>query len=262
MSALKQTLAAITEQNRRLSQLVASQPDKHKAIRYLTDEMVDIVRSLTPIPKDPEAHLQAAHQQARPYLERLCAFDPAVEVVVNENNYSYTPRKILRRVLDHNIDHLNHIEQHLLWQCGNFTPTPADGWASSQVTFPDDFVPLREDELKAWLWRIDITVQTTVLRLSTLTEAQLHWSPPDNSWSIFTIIHHLAGAELYYATSLESALPSDTAQRLQEAAERVQTAAEREIKRTLQSGEFYFYNEAESSLSALLDTVLKQQQGI
>jgi hypothetical protein len=262
MNDLRQTLASITQQNKRLSQLIATQPDKHKAIRQLTDEVVDIVRSLTPIAKNSAVHLQAAHQQARPFLERLCAFDPTAEIVVNENHYSYTPRKILRRVLDHNIDHLNHIEQLLLWQRGNFTPTPADGWASSTVTFPDDLMPLREDELKAWLWRIDITLQTTVLRLSALTEAQLHWLPPDGGWTIFTIIHHLAGAELYYATSLEHVLPSDTAQRLHEAAERVQLAAEREINRTLPPDQFYFYNEAESSLPTLLETVLKQQQAI
>ena len=98
--------------------------------------------------------------------------------------------------------------------------------------------------------------------LRSIPDADLHRADPDGGWTIFTIIHHLAGAELYYATSLESVLPSDTAQRLQEAAERVQVAAEREIKRTLQPNEFYFYNEAESSLSALLDTVLKQQQAI
>ena len=262
MNNLNQTLASITEQNRRLSQLVANQPDKHQAIRLLTDELVDIARSLSPVQRNPMAHLQAAHEQARPYLEGLCSIDPTIEVVINERNYSYTPRKILRRVLDHNIDHLNQIEQHLLWQRGNFTPTPADGWASSQVTFVDDFVPLREDELKAWLWRIDITVQTTLLRLSTLTEQQLHWSPPDGGWSIFTIVHHLAGSELYYVTAIETVLPSDTAMRFQEAARRVQSAAEREINQQLQADKFYFYNEAESSLEALLENVLKQQEAL
>ena len=262
MSSIHTTLAAIVEQNNRISHLVRRQPEKHKAIRQLTNEMADIARSLTPVAQDPAAHLQAAHQKARPYLERLTTFDPALEVVVNENNYSYTPRKILRRVLDHNIDHLNHIEQLLLWQWGNFTPKPADGWASSQVTFADDFVPLSDDELKAWLWRIDITVQTSVLRLSELTADQYHWSPPDGGWTIFTIIHHLADSELYYATALETVLPDETAQRLQVVAERIQSAAEREMKQPLCADEFYFYNEAETTLEVLLENVVKHQQAI
>jgi hypothetical protein len=262
MPNLQPIFMTITEENTRISQRIANQPDKYTAIRHLTDTLVDLVRSLAPVPKDPAAHLQAAHQQARPYLGRLLLFDPAAEVVVNENNYSYTPRKVLRRVLDHNIDHLNHIEQTLLWQQGNFTPTPADGWVPSTVNLSDDFMPLSEVELKAWLWRIDITVQTTALRLSRLTEAQLHWSPPDSGWSIFTIVHHLAGAELYYATSLEMVLPTDTSIRFQEAAKRIEQAVEREMNQPFNASEIYFHDEQVFSLEALLQQIVAEQKKV
>ena len=48
--------------------------------------------------------------------------------------YTYTPRKVLRRVLDHSLDHLNQIEQWLRWRRDGLVPTPTDGWVPSTVT--------------------------------------------------------------------------------------------------------------------------------
>jgi len=48
--------------------------------------------------------------------------------------YTYTPRKVLRRVLDHSLDHLDQIDQWLIWRRDGLVPTPTDGWVPSTVT--------------------------------------------------------------------------------------------------------------------------------
>src|SRR5262249_57139013 len=57
-------------------------------------------------------------------------------------SYTYTPRKPLRRVLDHALDHLNQIDQWQQWRRDGVVPTPTDGWVSSTVTVPEDRLPL------------------------------------------------------------------------------------------------------------------------
>ena len=127
--------------------------------------------TLMPAPHDPVAHVEAAHAQARIHLGRLTEHPPAVEVpsvmtadifaqLTNSRppaapgrRYTYTPRKVLRRVLDHGLDHLNQIDQWLTWQRHGVVPTPTDGWASSLVTLPGDRLPLAAADLAAWLWR-------------------------------------------------------------------------------------------------------------
>ena len=91
--------------------------------------------TLAPAPRDPARHLEAAHAQARDHLARLGVHDPSREVpaVMTDElfsrltdaepapltapaavgRYTYTPRKALRRVLDHALDHLNQIDQWL-----------------------------------------------------------------------------------------------------------------------------------------------------
>ena len=105
--------------------------------------------TLTPAPRDPARHVEAAHARARGHLARLGVHDPAGEVlaVMTEEpfsrltdaepaplaaprtvgRYSYPPRKALRRVLDHALDHLNQIGQWLAWQRHGIAPTPTDG---------------------------------------------------------------------------------------------------------------------------------------
>ncbi|HEX5165345.1 MAG TPA: hypothetical protein VFV93_08115, partial [Thermomicrobiales bacterium] len=113
-----------------------------QALARLADAEARFALVLRPAPRDPARNLLEAHGLARPYLERLLTHDPAVEVIVNAEGYSYTPRKVLRRVLDHALDHLNQIDQWRRWRETGAVPTPTDGWASSLVTFAEDRVPL------------------------------------------------------------------------------------------------------------------------
>ena len=95
--------------------------------------------TLAPAPVDPVAHVEAGHADARRHLVRLLEHGPSVEVrspMTNQifsrltqsgsgraridytsvETYTYTPRKPLRRVLDHALDHLNQIDQWQLWR--------------------------------------------------------------------------------------------------------------------------------------------------
>jgi hypothetical protein len=135
--------------------------------------------------------------------------------------YTYTPRKSLRRVLDHALDHLNQIDQWLAWQRHGIVPTPTDGWVSSTVTLPDDRLPLAPADLDAWLWRVDQASRLVVQRAAGLTEAELDWLPPDGGWPLRRVLHHLARSERLYAAALDEALPEgDPPHRYEEACER------------------------------------------
>src|SRR5690349_23916287 len=89
--------------------------------------------TLAPAPGDPRAHVRAAHAEARPYLTRLLAHpadreagsvmtadlfrrltrrpgpDAGARAASDPARYTYPPRKVLRRVPDHALDHLNQI---------------------------------------------------------------------------------------------------------------------------------------------------------
>ena len=184
--------------------------------------------TLAPAPRDPARHVEAAHAQAREHLARLADHDPAREVtsVMTEElftrltsarpapltaptgvgRYTYTPRKSLRRVLDHALDHLNQIDQWLSWQHHGHVPTPTDGWVPSTVTLPDDRLALTAPDLDAWLWRIDQAVRLVVQRATALTPAELDWLPPDGGWPLRRVLHHLARSERLYAAALDEAL--------------------------------------------------------
>jgi hypothetical protein len=106
--------------------------------------------TLAPAPVDPVAHVEAGHADARRHLVRLLEHGPAAEVRSPMTNqifsrltrsgagharidytsveaYTYTPRKPLRRVLDHALDHLNQIDQWQRWRREGVVPTPTDG---------------------------------------------------------------------------------------------------------------------------------------
>lgn len=204
--------------------------------------------TLAPAPRDPVRHLEAAHVRTRDHLLRLTDHDAAREVVsvmTNElftrltadppaplrrssgvHRYSYTPRKILRRVLDHFLDHLNQIDQWLTWRRDGVVPTPTDGWVPSTVTLPDDLLPLTRSDLDAWLWRIDQAARLLVQRAAGLTPAELDWPPPDRGWPLRRVFHHVARSELLYSASLDEALPGgDPRERYVEACRRLGEAA-------------------------------------
>jgi len=186
--------------------------------------------TLAPAPQDPVLHLETAHARARQHLQRLTAHDPAKEVVavmtgelytrltdahpaplrpVGVERYTYTPRKVLRRVLDHSLDHLNQIDQWLTWRRDGVVPIPTDGWVGSTTTLPDDRLPLAQRDLDAWLWRIDQAARLLQQRAAGLTSEELDWLPPDEGWPLRRVLHHVARSERLYGASLDEALASD-----------------------------------------------------
>ncbi len=172
------------------------------------------------MPEDVAAHMRAAHAYARPYLERLLKHDPTREVIATDSEHRYTPRKVLRRVLDHALDHLNQLEQWLLWQQQGNVPIPTDGWADSATALEEDWLPLTAADLHAWLWRIDLVVALVAQRAEQLTPQQLDWTPPDEGWSLRQMLHHLASAEIYYVVWLDAALPEEPLTRYEETSRR------------------------------------------
>ncbi len=229
MSGTTQIPALSDGQQAMLAQLAASRAAIIAAAREgriagtvvqdLANAQASLTARLHPMPAAPAAHLRAAHALSRSHLERLLQHDPA-QLVVADEEHSYTPRKILRRVLDHALDHLNQIEQWRRWQDQGSTPTSADGWATSAETFPDDLQPLSAAELRAWLWRIDLTVQLVAQQAEDLSDTQLDWVPPDGGWTLRRMLHHLALAELYYAVWLDEPLPEEPLERYAVASER------------------------------------------
>jgi hypothetical protein len=204
-------------------------------LAHATATRVVAAWTLAPAPRDPVRHLEMAHAQARGHLARLTAHDPAREVpsvMTSElfsrltdarpapltapagvGRYTYTPRKALRRVLDHALDHLNQIDQWLAWQRHGIVPTPTDGWVPSTVTLQEDRLPLGPADLDAWLWRVDQAARLVQQHAAGLTEAELDWLPPDGGWPLRRVLHHLARSERLYAGSLDEALLDDDLQR-------------------------------------------------
>ncbi|HWN56412.1 MAG TPA: DinB family protein [Methylomirabilota bacterium] len=201
--------------------------------------------TLAPASVDPVAHVEAGHADARRHLVRLLEHGPAAEVrspMTNQifsrltrsgagharidytsfETYTYTPRKPLRRVLDHALDHLNQIDQWQLWRREGVVPTPTDGWAPSTVTLPEDRLPLTVADLDAWLWRIDQAVHLLARRAAGLTDDELDWQPPDGGWPLRRVLHHVARSEMLYAASLDDALPENPGARYAEADSRFQ----------------------------------------
>jgi hypothetical protein len=203
--------------------------------------------TLAPAHREPARHVEAAHAEARRHLARLAAHDPAREIVAvmtdelftrltdaerapliapgGVGRYTYTPRKSLRRVLDHALDHLNQIDQWIAWQRHGLVPTPTDGWVPSTVTLPEDRQPLHRADLDAWLWRIDQAVRLVVQRTEALTPVELDWLPPDGGWPLRRVLHHLARSERLYAAALDEALgDGDASHRYLEACRRLEEA--------------------------------------
>lgn len=197
--------------------------------------------ALQPIPRDPVEHLRAAHHYARPYLVRLAQHHPTKLVTVDVG-YSYTPRKILRRILDHTLDHLNQVDQWLVWQNHTIRPMPTDGWADSATTLPDDVLPLEPADLEAWLWRIDLVNHLMAERVAALTQAQLDWAAPDEGWTIRHICHHLAHGEVFYAVWLDEALPTEPLARYKEGNQRLFQKLRAGVESTIPI-DYFFYDD-------------------
>lgn len=196
-----------------------------EALSALADVEAFAALNLDPMPVDPVAHLRVGRAKTRPYLEHLTRYDPREALPITERDgyvYPMTPRKILRRVLDHTLDHHNQLKQWLDWQDRGVVPVPTDGWAPSGVTFDEDHVAIDERELAGWLWRIDRAMDLLVHDAAHLTPLQLNWQPPNGGWALDRVLHHVA--RWYgYAAWLDEALPADPRARYEAAQHRFQT---------------------------------------
>ena len=224
--------------------LAAAETARHRAalLAHATAGRILAAWTLEPAPRDPARHVEATHARCRRHLERLLAWPSGAEVRspmteqlytrVNQpshpaqhthvdytvvESYTYTPRKPLRRVLDHSLDHLNQIEQWRRWRGEGVVPIPTDGWVGSTETLPEDLLPLTPADLGAWLWRIDMSTGLMVDRARRLGNEELDWQPPDGQWTLRRVLHHVARSEVLYASAFDDALPEDPAARYAEA---------------------------------------------
>ena len=220
--------------------LAAADTARHRAalLAHATAGRIVATWTLDPAPRDPSAHLEVTHVRCRRHLERLLERPSGVEVrspmtgqlytrltqpayparhahvdYTVVESYTYTPRKPLRRVLDHSLDHLNQIEQWRRWRADGVVPTPTDGWVGSTETLPEDRLPLTPSDLDAWLWRIDLAMGLMVQGAAGLSADELDWQPPDGGWPLRRVLHHVARSEALYAASFDEALPEDPAAR-------------------------------------------------
>jgi DinB family protein len=247
MMAVDQWTKALDDSRERVLSTARTGRHGAAALAHATGARMVATWTLAPVPSDPAAHVAAAHADARSHLVRLLDHDPAVEVrspMTNQlflrltegserraridytavDRYSYTPRKPLRRVLDHALDHLNQIDQWQRWRREGVVPTPTDGWVPSTVTLPEDRLPLTPADLDAWLWRIDQAIRLLAQRAAGLAEDELDWQPPDGGWPLRRVPHHVARSENLYAASLDEALPDDPVRAYAEADSRLQAS--------------------------------------
>ena len=228
--------------------LAAARTGRHGAavLAHAAAGRVVATWTLDPAPRDPAAHVEQTHVRGRAHLQRLIAQPRGAEVrspmtgqlftrltesagsIRRESidytaveAYTYTPRKPLRRVLDHALDHLEQIEQWQHWRRDGVVPVPTDGWVSSTVTIPEDRLPLTAADLDGWLWRIDQAVRLLHQRAAALTAGELDWQPPDGGWPLRRVLHHVARSEILYASAFDEALPDDPAARYAEAGARL-----------------------------------------
>lgn len=243
-----------------LAQAQAGQLEQEKLYQLANNE-INLAISLHIMPEEPDERLSAAHAFARPYLERLIRHDPT-RLVVADEMHSYTPRTILRRVLDHALDHLNQVDQWLAWQQQGTVPRPTDGWASSEDTMPEDFQPLSPKELQSWLWRIDLSLGMVAKRAGQLSEQQLDWTPPDGGWSLRQMFYHLAFTETYYSIWLDEPLPDEPLTRYSEASARFAQRLRQVLAAS--SGEFarFFIDGAMISAEQVAQKVLAEEQSL
>jgi DinB superfamily len=184
----------------------------------LADQEAQFALNVQDTPQNPVEHVCQAHAQSQAYLARLHVHSPNVFASIHfpdQRVYRFTPRKTLRRVLDHTLDHLNQIEQWLNWQNTGNAPTPTDGWVGSNETLGEDTLPLTERDLAAWLWRIDVATELLINHAEQLSDAQLDWQPPNGGWTLRFVLHHVAVSEVFYSAWFDETLPLDPLKRYQ-----------------------------------------------
>jgi len=230
-------------------------------IRQLAERMVEYTINFVPIAAALNEHIRSRHALARPFLTGLSAYPPT-PIVVSDEGRTYTPRKVLRRVIDHLIDHWSQVEQIVMWQTTGLVPTPADGWITSMETLNDDLIPLSERELSAWLWRIDTLVDAFAHRLLVLDPDQARWQPPSDNWSIETVVYHVSHAHLFYATALAEALPLTTVEKYTVAADRLRARMSEALVSDDRSSGLRFWDEQIYTAAELINRLLDEQSSL
>ena len=170
---------------------------------------------------DQPAHAEGGSPMTNQLFDRLTQpADPSRRKRIDYTSvtsYTYPPRKPLRRVLDHALDHLNQIDQWQRWHRDGVVPVPTDGWIPSTVTLPEDRLPLTAADLDAWLWRIDQALLLLTQRAAGLSDDDLDWQPPDGGWPLRRVLHHVARSEVLCAACFDEALPDEPVARYAEA---------------------------------------------
>jgi hypothetical protein len=189
----------------------------------LADLEAMLAYDLRPRPLDTLEYLERSRDELIAQVRQIREYDPARVVHIrSEDGYDYamTPRKALRRELDHVLDHINQVEQWVAWQSAGIVPIPTDGWAPSDPMLADDTREVPEDELRAWCWRIEISWGLLIQRVAQLSSAELDWQPPDGGWSLRSVLYHVGRG--FYAHWLDQALPDEPVARYEEASRRFQ----------------------------------------
>ncbi|MBD0690987.1 hypothetical protein [Streptomyces sp. CBMA123] len=124
--------------------------------------------------------------------------------VVNADDRTYTPHKVVRRVADHLLDHLAEVEARLAGE-----PAAADHWHASNVTTPADLVPFTAADLDETRSRLTRLGRIWAQRVAALPEWQLDDSP-GAGWSFRQIVCHLARTAAYYADSVGPTTSKDS----------------------------------------------------
>lgn len=227
-------------------------------MRALADREAIAAFDLEPQSDDPVARLATRYVITRAALERLPNLDPARRVAIaNSEGYTYTltPRTVLRRILDHTLDHLNQVEQWVAWQATGLMPAPTDGWASSADDLDEDTLPLTRTDLNAWLWRIDLVMMMLRDRAARLTPAELDWMPPDGGWTLRRVLHHVARG--FYAAWLDDPLPEISVARYIAASQRLVSRLAAALEAPTTPGQVYFGSEGRvTTLAAIIEDVL------
>jgi hypothetical protein len=235
--ALIDWLPLVTESAARTHEAAAAGQIDADHLTSLADLQAMFAHDLRPRPLATLAYLEQARDDLIAQVRQFRQHDPARIVHIrSEDGYDYamTPRKALRRELDHVLDHLNQVEQWLVWQADGIVPTPTDGWAPSGQMLADDTLGLSADELGAWLWRLALSWGLLLQRVAPLSTLQLDWQPPDGGWTMRRTLYHLGRG--FYAHWLDQALPDEPVARYEEASRRFQSRLQQLVAEPMAPG--------------------------
>jgi hypothetical protein len=109
----------------------------------------------------------------------------------------WTPHKVLRRVVDHFIDHIAQVEAIVAG-----VPPPDSKWLGRSVTLDSDWAHFTESDLREATARIRRLGDAYVWRLRSLAQGEYEQRTP-GSWSIKEITEHLTDGIREYCEQLK-----------------------------------------------------------